>query len=379
MTTFLRCLISTLLTVGLLVTGVHGPAAAAKNTPEKKTTTYLVSLQLEGRTVAGPFSSTESVTAEFVARPTTTGSDPTQWSGEGTVNFGPIVNSGLPAGCTLTNTPPTGTMRVAITKSGSTVTVDWSPNITIVGPGVGVCMGQPFPFVGAPAAEPFAFLEPRQFTLPTAGGSQQLLGKLDTGDGMMENIGTLTITERTECGQKVKEVNTYPPGQQTSASSMVGKGFAVGEKVTADTNVEFVFEDGSVARLAKGTSIKQDAKCESFTDKSRSFKGTLLLGKIWFHVSKVFGAEEKVWVMEPCVPPDPHACVAGVRGTTFWILPGKKRTTLSVSEGSVWLSRAKGDKLTGKKVIVKKGHTAVATKKKITVRKLLKKDAFPFG
>lgn len=369
MTTMKRILTS-VAAAGLALAVVPQPAMAAKDSPMKKTTTYSVSLTVDGTTVAGKFSSTETVTAEFVARPTTTGDDPTQWSGEATLNFGPIVYTGLPAGCTLTNTPPTGTLRVAITKTGENVNVVWSSDSSPLGAGVGVCMGQPFPFVGAPAVEPMAFLEPMEFDLPAAGGSKPLYGKLDAGDGMMENTGTLTITRRTECGPKVKQVNTYPPGQATSASTMVGKGFAAGEKITADTKVEFVFEDGSIVRLDKGGAIKQDATCQSFTDKSRSFKGTLLLGKIWMHVTKVFGGQE---VFEYG-----SSYATGVRGTTFWTLPGK-RSRLVVSEGSVWVSHTKGAKLTGDKVIVKKGHTAVITKKKITVRKLKSKDAFPFG
>jgi hypothetical protein len=105
-------------------------------------------------------------------------------------------------------------------------------------------------------------------------------------------------------------------------------------------------------------------------DKSRSFKGTLLLGKIWYHVVKVFGDEQRLFESG-------SSFATGVRGTTFWTLPGGKNR-LVVSEGSVWVSHTKGAKLTGKKVIVKKGHTAVITKKKITVRTTTKKDAFPF-
>ena len=101
------------------------------------------------------------------------------------------------------------------------------------------------------------------------------------------------------------------------------QGFAAGEKVTADTNVEFVFEDGSVVRLAKGSSIKEDKNCEAFRDKSRSFKGTLLLGLIWAKVSAVFGDQ----VIE--LPRE--RSVTGRRGTTFWIVPHKKFTTLTVS------------------------------------------------
>lgn len=371
MATFLRFLISTLLTSGLLLTSAQGPASAGKSNPLKKTTTYLVSLQVDGRTVAGPFSSTETVTAEFVARPTTTGNDPTQWSGEATLNFGPITNTGLPAGCTLTNTPPTGTMKIAITKSGDSVNVVWSSSVNQLGGGTAMCMGQPVPFA-APAVEPMAFLNPMDFNVPATGGSQKLLGKLDAGEGMMENIGTLTITRRTECGQKVKEVNTYPPGQQTSASSRIGKGFAPGEKVTADVNVEFVLEDGSVLRLAKGTSFAETPACDATSDTSKDYKGTLLLGKVWFHIQTALGGD-------PYYEIPRERCVTGRRGTTFWTIPKKRFTTLSVSEGSMWVAHRKSNGQIGKKTIVKKGHTAILTKKSITVRELKPKDAFPFG
>lgn len=187
----------------------------------------------------------------------------------------------------------------------------------------------------------------------------------------MENSGAITVTRRQECGQKVKQVKTYPSGQQTGLTSMVGKGFAAGEKVTADTNVEFVFEDGSVVRLAKGSSIKEDTNCEAFRDKSRSFKGTLLLGLIWAKVTEAFGDQ----VIE--LPRE--RSVTGRRGTTFWIVPHKKHTTLTVSKGSMWLSRTAEGKLTGKALVVKSGKTAVISKKKIVIRKKKGKDAFPFG
>ena len=370
MTTVRRFLISTSLVAGLLVAVVPGPATAAKNTP-MKTTNYVVTLEINGVTTAPPYISTETVTAEIVANPVGSGKDPTAWTGQATLNFGPIATTGVP-GCVITTVPPTGSSQVAITKSGESIDVVWSTSVSPLTSSIISCFGQPpAVFPGAPSVEPTAFLEPRQFTLPAAGGTKTVYGKLDAGNGMMENSGTITVTRRTECGQKVKQVNTYPPGQQTAASSMVGKAFAAGEKLTADTKTEFVFEDGSVVRLAKGASIKQDANCEAFVDKSRSFKGTLLLGKIWFHVSKVFG--DQVW----WVPQE--RCVTGHRGTVFWSLPGKKKSTLSVSEGSIWISRTKGRKLTGKKVIVKQGHTAVITKSKITVRRLKAKDAFPFG
>ena len=47
------------------------------------------------------------------------------------------------------------------------------------------------------------------------------------------------------------------------------------------------FEDGSVVRLAKGSSIKEDKNCEAFRDKSRSFKGTRCWVLIWAKVGGV--------------------------------------------------------------------------------------------
>lgn len=354
-----------------LIVGAAPPGRAAAQT--ERTVTYRIGLTVDSALIVGPFSSTETVTADIVANATTAGNDPSAWHGEGELNFGPIVNSGLPAGCELTTISPTGSIKVDLVKQGDNVEVTWSVTVSPIVPSVVTCMGYPAPFMGGATAEPFLLLEPHTFTVAGAGGSQALTGKLDAGGGMMENVGTMTVTQRIECGQKVKAVNTYPPGQATSASSMVGKAFAAGEKVTADTNVEFVFEDGSVARLVKGSSIKQDAKCEAFTDKSKSYKGTLLLGLIWMHVSKLFG-DGKVFE-----PECPLRCVVGVRGTTLWFIPGKKRTTVTVSEGSIWVSRAKAGKLIGKKTIVNKNHTAVITKKSIKVRKMTAKDAFPVG
>ena len=361
----------------LLLIAAVGSQADAGSAKRKKTTTYLVTLQLDGRTVAGPFASTETVTASIVANPlaTTDGSDPTAWEGEGTLSFGPITNTGLPAGCTLVNTPPSGTMKVALTRAGGSLEVNWSSNSDPMQAPVVTCKGYSGSMPGAPAVEPFAFLEPKQFTISAEGGSQQLNGKFDTGKGMMENTGTLTVTKRVECEPKVKEVKTYPEGQQTQLSQMAGRGFAPGEKLTADTNVEFVFPDGSIMRLAKGASYKENDTCNSNEDKSKSYKGTLLLGKIWFNVTKIFGQEA---AFEPQCP---LRCIVGVRGTKFWITPRRGSTSVSVSRGSVWFSRAsKSGKLVGRKVIVKAGQTATMDKAgKITVRRLKSSDGFGFG
>lgn len=363
------------LIIPALALTLGGPPAGAADTKRKKIVTYLVNLEVDGRTVVGSFASTEKVTAEFVANPATGGDNPTSWTGEGTLNFGPIENSGLPAGCTLTNPAPTGTMKTSLSKTGGSLEVNWSTMTTPPGAGVVTCPGGiAAPVAGFPPAEPFLLLEPKQFTIAETGGSQQLSGKFSTAEGIVENTGTLKVTKREECEPKVKKVTTYPPGQQTSLSKMVGRGFSPGEKVTADTKVEFELEDGSVMRLTPGASYKEDAKCEGFVDKSRSFKGTLLLGKIWANVTKVFGGSDRYEFQG-----EYHA--TGVRGTRFWLDFSKKRDKTTVGKGSVWVQAlTKGGRLTGPKVIVKAGQTATTGKnRKVVVRKTKASDAFPFG
>lgn len=351
------------------------PAAAAK-TKRKKTVTYLVALKVDGRTVAGPFASTETVTGDLVANPlgSTSAADPTAWEAEGPLNFGPIVNTGLPAGCTLTTIAPSGTMRTSLTRSGGSLEVNWSTNTNPMVPSVVVCQGVAAPALGAPAVEPFLLLEPKQFTVSEAGGAQQLSGKLDTGKGIMENTGTITVTKRVECEPKVKAVTTYPPGQQTKLSGMAGLGFSPGEKLTADTNVEFELADGSVMRLAKGSSYKENTDCTASEDTSKSFKGTLLLGKIWFHVTKAFGEQTYEWNCGG------SRCGGGVRGTTFWTSSGRTSGSVSVGKGSFWFSRlSRAGRAIGPKVIVKAGFTATMGRRgTITLRKSKPSDAFAF-
>lgn len=352
-------------------------ASASEAAPKRaKTVTYRVALNLDARNVTPPFTSTETVTADFVARPSggaAGAGEPTAWTGQGTLNFGPIVNSGLPGGCTLTTTPPTGTMNTSLTGSGGSLNVNWSTNTSPIGASTLVCQGVAAPFSGAPAVEPFLLLEPKQYTISAEGGSQPLSGRFDAAHGMIENTGTMTISKRVECEPKVKQVNTSPPGQQTQLSSMAGRGFSPGEKLTADTNLEFVFPDGSVMRLAKGSSYQETDDCGAMQDKSKSFKGTLLLGKAWFNISKVFGGT----TYEPDCP---LRCIVGVRGTKFWTSGGRRSAKVTVARGSVWFSRVSGaGKLVGRKVTVKAGETAVMNRRgAITVRRSRSSDAFAF-
>ena len=67
--------------------------AGAANAKRKKTVTYLVTLKVDGRTVVGPFASTETVTGEVLANPfgAAGAGEPTAWEAEGPLDFGPIL------------------------------------------------------------------------------------------------------------------------------------------------------------------------------------------------------------------------------------------------------------------------------------------------
>lgn len=366
------------LVLTLAVAICAAPSAGAAAAPKyRKTVTYQVALKVDGRTVVGPFASTETVTGDLLAQPAVTGAggEPTSWSAEGPLDFGPIENSGLPGGCQLTTTAPTGTWKTSLTKSAEQLEVNWSTITAPITPSIVTCQGVAAPFLGGAQVEPFLLLEPKQFTISSQGGTQQLTGKLSTAKGISENIGTMTITKHEQCEPKVKEVNTYPPGQQTALSKMAGRGFEPGQKYTADTRVEFVYEDGSIMRLDKGSSYRETADCAPQQDRSRSFKGTLLLGKVWSKVTSVFGSDRTFEFQ--C----PDRCGGGVRGTVFWVDGGKKSASISVGKGSVWFSKLtpKG-KLTGPKVIIKAGYTATMNRHgKISLRKTRPSDAFGFG
>lgn len=348
------------------------PASAA--TKRRKVVTYRTVLKVDGRTVAGPFASTETVTGDLVNDPAGSAVPPTAWTAEGPLTFGPIANTGLPAGCTLSTPSPTGTWKTALTRAGSGLEVNWSTNSTQPGGGVITCMGFSAPFSGSAPAQPLSFLEPHQFTISAEGGTQQIKGRFDGGGGMMENTGTLTVTKREECEPKVKQVITSPPGQTTELSTMAGKGFVPGEKLTADRNVEFEFSDGSIMRLAKGSSYKETADCGSMQDTSKSYKGTLLLGLVWMHVTKIFGNQQSY------EPQCPERCIVGVRGTTLWVRGSKTAARVSVGKGSVWFSRlTRAGRLKGPKVIVRAGQTAVMVRGgRITKHRTRSSELFEF-
>ena len=245
-------------------------------------------------------------------------------------------------------TPPTGTTQVAITKQGEghqrRVEYERQPARAL---GVDL-QGVPGTVRGRASGGTHGVPGTQGVHLPAAGGSKSVYGQLSTGTGMMENSGTITVTRRVECGQKVKQVNTYPPGQQTSLGSMVGKGSRPARRSRPTPTSSSSSRTAPLYAWPKAPRSRRTRTARRSGTKSRSFKGTLLLGLIWAKVSAVFGDQ----VIE--LPRE--RSVTGRRGTTFWIVPHKKFTTLTVSKGSMWLSRTARDKLTGKVFVVKKGR-----------------------
>ncbi|MBI5546464.1 MAG: FecR domain-containing protein [Deltaproteobacteria bacterium] len=91
--------------------------------------------------------------------------------------------------------------------------------------------------------------------------------------------------------------------------------------------LEITLSDKSVVRLGPSSKLKLDQA--AFTDTSRSFKATLLLGKVWSKVTSVFGEERNFEVRT-------ERAVAGVRGTVFRIdAESTKAVLVKVYDGSV--------------------------------------------
>jgi hypothetical protein len=320
------------------------PVGTAAPKP-KKTVTYRVALSVDSTLAAGSYTGKGVAKADVVLRPVGTGSDPSAWEGTGPITVENEAYSGVPL-CTLTKPPTTGTLHVGIVKSGGRIEVTWAAEINV--PGVSVICQGGMRLADMGSVQPFLLTEPHTFTLADTGGSQAITG----GMSAMKNDGKMTVTRREECDPKVTEVTTYPPGQATQLASQAGHGLGVGEKLTADVNVELKFADGSITRIAKGGALKQDDQCGAFTDTSRSFKGTLLLGKIWSKVTGALGGTGPNW--------QAGSVGGGVRGTTYLVDATPARTILSVAKGSVWVRRLSRGRLTGPKVVVKAGHVATA-------------------
>ncbi len=141
---------------------------------------------------------------------------------------------------------------------------------------------------------------------------------------------------------------------ERAAMALDGPTFTRGQTVLVPTTVpkgiEIQLGDGSITRVLAGSRLILN-KCEFFKDTSPSFKGTLLIGKIWYHVQKTLGSEPN-WEIHT------ERCVTGNRGTTYSIEydPKTLTTTVEVEAGSVWVRNKFG---VPKTIIVNAGQKAV--------------------
>jgi hypothetical protein len=83
--------------------------------------------------------------------------------------------------------------------------------------------------------------------------------------------------------------------------------------------LEVTLADKSALRL--GPSSKLRVEAAAFTDTTRDFKATLLLGKVWSKVTSVFGADRNFEVRT-------ERAVAGVRGTVFRVDADRTKSVL---------------------------------------------------
>ena len=173
----------------------------------------------------------------------------------------------------------------------------------------------------------------------TVGPGSPCLGPSNTITSVSDGDGReLSRQERTGLGL---DGPTFMRGQIISVPNSIPKG------------IEIQLEDGTITRVTSGSKLRLD-NCQFFKDTSPSFKGTLLLGKIWFHVTKVFGPGR--------IEVETEGSVCGNRGTTFSIEydPKTLTTTVEVEEGSVWFRNKLG---VPKTITVDAGQKAVQTGK----------------
>jgi hypothetical protein len=91
--------------------------------------------------------------------------------------------------------------------------------------------------------------------------------------------------------------------------------------------LEITLSDKSVVRLGPSSKLTLDEA--AFTDTSRSFKGTLLLGRVWSKVKEKLGSSERTFEIRT------ERAVAGVRGTIFRVETERKAMLVRVYEGTV--------------------------------------------
>jgi hypothetical protein len=121
---------------------------------------------------------------------------------------------------------------------------------------------------------------------------------------------------------------TYLEGKATRTPQGGGKvalalksGLEQGDTIetSAGAKLEITLADKSVMRLGPSSKLKLDVT--SFSENSREFKATLILGKVWSKVSSIFGSERTFEVRT-------ERAVAGVRGTIFRVDAARSKAVL---------------------------------------------------
>ena len=335
--------------VALVVAYNTPPARAAGQSAPR----YEVTMQISSTYSSGPFSGSASVTADVAL----SGSeDATTLSGTAPVTWSGVQYQSSDPDCTLTAAGTSGSFNVTVVKQGETLNVTWGGDAASqahlqcsVG-GVDTTM---------PIIQPFQNTEPSTFTVPAAGGTQQVSGSYHTGQSRQDDhTGTITITGKSPCSTKASEITdvSTPNDEPTSLSALKGTNVSPGQVIaTGSEQVELTFGDGSIIRLDSNSKLsivdcKEPAGPAPPTTFNEEFG--LFLGSMWAKVTKAVGANQSSDQIHT------ERVVCGNRGTIFWITDTRKATTLHVDKDSMWIQGLRGGHAYGKRWIVKAGQTA---------------------
>jgi hypothetical protein len=321
-----------------------GPGAAqAQQTP----TSYRVHVRLETDYSSGPFSGHATATADITAK-----GGPDAYTGSAAVRWDDLQYRSDEPACTITPTTKTGTIRVAVERQpDGQLKVTWDGD-----PVSSIHLHCEDPDLGSvdsdgPVIEPVRNTEPKTFTVPASGGTQNVSGSYSINARRDVTTGTVTVSG-SPCdnpANQVADVSTRT-GDPSSLGDLKGTTLQPGQRLTADQDVQLDFGDGSTLRLTKGSSY-QVSECGSPAKPGQSFKVrlSLFVGSIWAKIAK-----QPNRAMEF----DTGRVVVGNRGTVLSVSSERGTTTVHVYEGSVWMQREQGARLTGRQFIVKAGQTA---------------------
>ena len=250
-----------------------------------------------------------------------------------------------------------GQLQVTVVKQGETLNVTWSGDAAsqahLYCNHGGIVEDTTLPII-----QPFQSTQPTTFTVPGAGGTQQVSASYQTGQYRTDvHTGTITVTGKSPCSSKASQITdvSTPNDEPTSLSGLKGTNVSPGQVIaTGAEQVELTMGDGSVIRLDSNSKVQiTDCNEPGGPEPPRSFNVELglVLGSMWAHVTKAVGSGQAYQVKTERV-------VAGNRGTIFWITDTRTATTLHVDKDSMWIQGLRRGHAYGKKWTVKAGQTA---------------------